>query len=347
MSSLLDKTTILSECLRPRKSGVKIVAGINGFGRVGLRLFRHWLANVDRANFSIKFINDPHRTAEDIAQNIKNDKVIGSISHEIIADGAVIVIDGKMRIQISSVAAISDISWHDHAELVFECTGKFTDRSLAAQHLRGKVKKVIISATSLSADKMIVLGVNHADYDSKSDTIISYGSCTVNSYVPIAKMLHEAFGIKESSAHVIHSTPLRDIQKPFGDIIRRGCTLEYAGPHLLPFLENAFYVTYRLVPYPGVSLMDMSFRFKKRVSSHQVLECLEAAAKGPLDVHISIDKDNLNPSRYIGHPSSAIIISSEIRNIGDQLLLSAWFDNENSATRVFDLANFIINQGGF
>lgn len=323
----------------------RVPIGMNGFGRFGLRLFRYWLSNKDRAGFDISFINEPHRSAQDIAENMKDDTVIGSIPHSVKVEGNTIRVDGH-PIVVSSAKTIEDIPWHNDVKMVFECTGKFTDREKAAQHLRGSVKKVLISATSLSADMLIVLGVNHNEYDPSRHTIVSYGSCTINAYVPIAKVLNDAFGIEASHVHVIHNTPLRDIKKPFGEIARKGCTLEVVGPRLLPSLLNVFTVTYRHVPYPGASLMDMSFNLSKDVSPEEVVVMLKEASETSQDIHLDFAKEDTTSNDHISHPASAVIIPSEVRKVGKRVLLSAWFDNENSATRFFDFANFILKKDG-
>ncbi len=323
----------------------KVAVGINGFGRFGLRFFRHWLKSPYRANLYIRAINDPIRKIEDIADNIKRDEIIGKIPHTVEVAKNRIKVEDLDFIDVSRAASISDIPWHGEVEMVLEASGRFTERDLAAAHLRCGVRKVLISATSLSSDKTIILGVNHHEYDPREHHVISYGSCTVNAFVPVAKVLNDAFGITESNASVIHNTPLRDIAKPYGTIVRKGCTLEHSGPLLLPFLKGRFYVTYRMIPYPGVSLMDMSFHFAKKHSAKDVLEVLTEAASGAMDIHIAVDTDDKDANRYIGDPASAIIIASAIRKVGNRTLVSAWFDNENSAARFYDLANFVINKG--
>lgn len=322
----------------------KLKTGLNGFGRFGLRLFRHWLLHRNNALFSIDYINDPFKTAAEIAQEIKSDGVAGTIPHTVTAKGNTILINNTIRVHVSSHTSISDITWHGDVALVFECSGKFTERRLAAQHLNGMVQKVLISATTFSADALIILGVNDHEYIPEHHHIISYGSCTLNAYLPIAKILNDAYGIQESQVHVTHSTPLRSIKKPFGSILGKPCTLEYAAPLFFPQLKDNFFVQYRMIPYPGVSLMDMCFKLKKKPSVKKIISLLEQAARGAMDMHVWIEKKPKDSNYYINDPHSAIIRSSEIRSNGDYLLISSWFDNENSATRIFDLAHFVIRK---
>ena len=342
----------LSRMLMADHSRRKIIAGINGFGRLGLHLFRYWLLNRDSASFSIGFINDPQRSARDIAKSIKRDDVIGSIPNSVKCSGSKIVIDGAVTVVATSEEDIADIPWHADTELIFEASGKFTEEHLARRHLRGRVKKVIITATSPTAHKTVILGVNHDEYEPKSHHVVSYGSCTVNAFVPIADVLHKAFTIKEAHVHVTHNTPLREIEqqrkqtgRTLGEIATKNCTLRHSAPQLLPFLNDDFSVTYNMIPDAGVSLMDMSFRFKEKVSAQDVLGCLEKASKESHNVHLAIEKDNQRSYHFVGHPASAIIRASHIHQTGSWTHVSAWFDNENSATRVFDFANFLVNMG--
>lgn len=347
------RQNMLSELVKPKKTGEKKSAGINGFGRVGLRLFRHWLKNSKEAAFAITHINDV-RGVEEIAQEIKRDSVLGEIPNDVVVKGSTIVIDGTHTVLVSSHADILDIPWHGDVDFLFECSGKFTkktldERVLAARHLRGKVKKVIISATSIDADHMIVLGVNHEDYKPESHNVISYGSCTVNAYTPVAKILNDEFGVADASVHVTHGLPEKEIQKlgPIAPIEPRDCTLEYAGPHLLPFLKSAdFYVTYHLVPTPTASLMEMQFMFKKPASKEDVLKCLERAAESDLDLHLAIARGKQSSNEFIASANSIVIDADSIRTVGKKTLMRGWFDNEHSILRAYDLAHFMLGKDG-
>ncbi|MDO8633674.1 MAG: glyceraldehyde 3-phosphate dehydrogenase NAD-binding domain-containing protein [archaeon] len=318
-----------------------IGVGLNGFGRFGLRLLRVWLKEnaFANTNYEILQINDTFLSPIKIVQCLKNDPVIGPLGLPVKLAGNKIVV-GNAEIELLAEPSPKRVPWSKKTLMVFECSGKFTRREEAVQHLRKSVRKVLISATSLSADKTIILGFNESEYKPSTHHIVSYGSCTTNCFLPVARLIHEQFGIASACASVIHNTPLDKISKPFGEILLKHCTLEFAGPKLFPVLGD-FFVNYRMVPYPGVSLMDMQFLLKKKIRLQEVNNVLEKASAGGLKGIIKLSSSQKNSNSFIGSPFSAILIDDQTRVIGNQLLLSAWFDNENSATRFNDLAKIM------
>jgi|GEM_PF-818000 len=322
------------------QAGRKRIA-INGFGRFSLHLIRDWLLRSEDLGFDVQWINDPLRTVEEIANELAQDTILGSSISSIVVLSGRVLINDKHSIQISHEKEIINIPWQNEIDWVFECSGRFTDRKSTEKHLRGNIERVIISATSLTADKILVLGVNESEYDPYEHRIISYGSCTINGYLPIARVLNDSFEIEESGLNVTHNTPIKDIRPPYGTLLRRVCTLEYVAPRLIQALEGRFFVNYHLVPYPGVSLMDFEFRFKNEISSTKLLSRLQEAAQGEIDLHLSFTQNFDRPEQFIANFSSVVLIEESFRKVGSTHLFSAWFDNENSAVRLNDLAAFM------
>ena len=334
----------LSELLKPRPTK-DVIVGINGLGRVGLRLFRHWLENYKEAAFRVEFINDI-RSAKELVESIKDDAVLGKIPNEVKLVGSTIIIDDIHSIKVTNVGHIVQIPWHNDTDVVFECTGKFTKKADAEKHLRGRVERVIISATSWDADALIVLGVNHESYDPTEHEVISYGSCTVNPFTVVAKILHDQFVVVDASVHVTHGMPLHQIEEkgPIHPIEPRECTLEKAGPLLLSFLKDAnFYVTYHLVPTPTASIMEMEFTFRRRASKEDVIKCIEAAIHNGLGSQIAIVYGKHNSNDFIASKSSIVIDADNIRFVGKKVLVRGYFDNEHSILRAYDLLQYMLN----
>lgn len=209
--------------------------------------------------FELVWINEPFKSLEDIAAELENDVVLGATRTGLRTEGEYLIFADGSSIRFSQFAKPEEIHWKNEVEWIFECSGKFTDRNEAARHLRWKIDRVFISATSMNADNMVILGLNEKNYNVEQDKIISYGSCTINGFMPIAGLLEKKFGITEAGLNVTHNTPLKDIKNAFSTILRRTCTLEYVGPILMPVLKDRFFVNYHLVTYPGVSLMDLQF----------------------------------------------------------------------------------------
>ena len=320
----------------------RIRVGVNGFGRFGMHLVRDWIQRRESLGFDLVWVNEPMRSPSEIHAELVSDVVLGPFGASVGLEESAWILEDGHRIRLSRERDVGSIPWEHEVDWVFECTGKFTDRKDASRHLRGDIERVFISATSLSADRMVVLGVTEQDYDPRTDRLISYGSCTINAFMPIAQRLHERFGILESGVNVTHNTPIKDIQGPFGTILRRTCTLEVVAPRLMPALEGRFFVNYHLVPYPGVSLIDFQFRLGSSPSAWEVRRELELAAEGGLAIHLGWADDFTRPERFVGHSASAVLVRESFKKAGDTIIFSAWFDNENSAVRLNDLGHFAV-----
>lgn len=332
------------------KSKKHLVAGINGFGRFGLHLLRYWLDSRKRAKFSIGYINDDTLTPANILRILKSDSYVSfgdcKISHE---NNIISILPSDRRtrpIFISVSHAKEDsIPWLGCPDLFLECSGKNTDSKNSRRFLRGKTLGVIISATSWNCDKTLVYGFNHTEYISKKHRVISYGSCTVNAYIPLAHYIHQNYRILSSDVHVIHNVPeykLGDVKNH--TITRKLCTLQESAPRLLPFLNSKnFYVTYTTIPHTGVSMIDMRFHVKHCPSVASFLTKLKRNFKtGYLKNLYILDKSDRGPAAYKFSTYSIVLIKADIKIIGDNIYLYGYFDNENSVSRYFDIVQYII-----
>lgn len=197
----------------------------------------------------------------------------------------------------------------------------------------------MVGASCEGADQTLVFGFNHGDWRADS-RVISYGSCTVNAFVPLAAWIHDAYGLLDADLNVVHNTPRHRLRAAPE---RRRCTLEPWAPKLLPFLDAAsFAVNYTTVPFPGVSLLDFRFRVAHPPSRAALLADLGAAlSDGALAGRFRLEPTARHLSSYLGAPENAILVADEVRVRRDQLYLHALCDTENSATRYFDLADYI------
>lgn len=321
-----------------------IVAGINGFGRFGLHLLKYWLDRSEDAPFTIAHINDDALTPPDILQVITTDEAVSFNKYKVAhLAGALSVVKPNglhHRIELTH-ATKSDIPWLGTPDLFLECSGKNTIASESREFLRGRTRLVLISATSWDADKTLIVGFNTAEIR-PDHQVVSYGSCTVNAYVPLAAYVHEKFGILDSDVAVIHNIqPYR--LKDANTLNRKFCTLEKSGPNLLPFLgPDNFTVNYTVIPYTGVSMIDFRFRLERLPSKADFIADLrDACARGPLQDLYSFDEKDRGPEVYNCTTFSTVFVEENVRVVGDSVYLQGYFDNENSVNRYFDLACFV------
>ncbi len=321
-----------------------IIAGINGFGRFGLHLLKYWLDRSHQAHFSIRYINDDTLTAQDAYSIITTDKAVHFNKYTVeLFDGTFIFKrpDGAvMRIEFTH-ARKDAVSWLGKPHFFFECSGKNSVVKDCKIFLRNNTKHVIISCTSWDADKTLIYGFNHKEFNSKFK-IISYGSCTVNAYVPLAVYLHEKYGIAESDANFIHNIQSYKLAS-FKTLNRKFCTLERSGQRLLSFLnENNFTVNYTVVPYTGVSIFDFRFKLNKATTKEKFIQGLDdTILTGMLKGLYTIDDIDKGPEIYNCTTYSAVFIRDKIKLISDNLYLFGYFDNENSVNRYYDLVDYI------
>ena len=316
--------------------------GINGFGRFGLHLLKYWLDRSSESNFTIDYINDDFLSQEEIFNIILNDEF---------------VIFNKYKIQLSSDSHLNilkpsgesfkillthsdpeSMEWLGKPDFFLECSGKRTVAESNKKLIKGKTKLIIISATSWDIPKTLVYGFNHEELNA-SDKLISYGSCTVNAYVPLAKYINDEFGFSNSDVNVVHNVAKHKLENT---LIRKFCTLEKSAQNMLPFLnDDNFIVNYTVVPYTGVSMIDFRFDLNKEINLDDFLiRFQDAITDGPLKGLYGMDEVDIGPEVHNCTTFSTSFIKENIKMIGKNLYMQGYFDTENSVNRYFDLVNY-------
>ncbi|MBA3770354.1 MAG: type I glyceraldehyde-3-phosphate dehydrogenase [Blastocatellia bacterium] len=333
--------------------GIKV--GINGFGRIGRAVVRTWLGDKD---FDLVAVNDLTDT-KTLAHLLKYDSVMGNLTEEIKADGSQINVDGD-SFRVFSEKDPAAIDWASvGAEIVIESTGRFTNAEDARKHLRGDVKKVIISAPAKGEDVTIVLGVNDEMYDAKSHTIVSNASCTTNCLAPVAKVIHETFGIKNALMNTIHSytndqqlldLPHKDLRRARAaalSMIPTSTGAAKAVALVIPELKGKFDGISVRVPTPNVSLVDVVINAERSTSTDEVNQVLKDAANGAMKGILAFSEEPLVSIDFKGNSHSSIVDAENTKVIdGTCIKILSWYDNEwGYSCRVRDLVKFIADKG--
>lgn len=329
-----------------------IKVGINGFGRIGRNVFRAVMESA--FDLEIVAINDI-TDSKTLAHLLKYDSVYGQLQADLIHDENSISVNGR-NIAVFAQRDPGKISWGEvGVDIVIESTGLFRSREDAAKHLRDSVKKVIISAPGKNQDLMVCLGVNEEKYDPAAHSIISNASCTTNCLAPIAKVLHERFGIRKGLMTTIHSytTDQRILDLPHKDLRRaRAAALSMiptttgaalAVTQVLPELEGKLDGISVRVPTATVSLVDLTASLEKEVSEDEVQNAFREAAEGPLKGILAYSDEALVSSDFTKDPHSAIVDGPFIKILAnDMVKILAWYDNEwGYSSRVMELSNFV------
>ncbi len=321
----------------------KSIAGINGFGRFGLHLLRYWSEQIDSARFSINYINDCRLSLADIEAILATDRYFSNHNYTFEENAILIHLKNGSthRVEYTNDSD-SDIAWVDNVELFFECSGQHTANDDARLFIGKRTRHVLVSATIGKPDFIAIYGYNHRELP-RDRHLLSYGSCTVNAYVPIAAMINDEFGVIDSDVNVIHNVPEYQLQN-FDTLKRKACTLQAAAPMLLPFIHNDnFLVNYTLVPYSNVSIMDFRFRLQNHKDRDIKQALLQGISGGVLnDLYGVVQNDN-GPEEHKFTTASAVLVESSIQLVGDNLYFQAYFDNENSVNRYFDIGNYLAN----
>ena len=329
---------------------------INGFGRIGRLVFRGLL---DRKDLDIVAINNPSGP-ETAAYLLKYDTVHGRLDKKVEVDGDVLVVDGK-RIQVLHDRNPENLDWSAYGvEIVIESTGKLKDRASAGKHIRGTVKKVIITAPGKDEDATIVMGVNESIYDPAKDEIISNASCTTNCLAPVCKVLDEKFGIKRGLMTTIHSytNDQAILEKAHKKDARRGrAAAENMIPTstgaakaigiVIPELKGKLNGLAVRVPTPDVSLVDLTVELNKTVTKEDVNEALKAASEGELKGILAYTDEELVSSDFKTTDVSSTI-DSKLTMVMDNNMVKviAWYDNEwGYSMRIIDLVAFVASKG--
>ena len=332
-----------------------IKVGINGFGRIGRNVMRTALGD---AEIDFVAVNDLTDT-KTLAHLLKYDSVMGNLDHDISADGDTISIDGD-SFKVFSEKDPSLIDWESvGAEIVIESTGRFTNAEDAKKHLRGTVKKVIISAPAKGEDVTIVLGVNDEMYDAANHHIISNASCTTNCLAPVAKVIHEKFGIKNALMNTIHSytndqqlldLPHKDLRRARAAALSMIPTSTGAAKAIalvIPDLKGKFDGISVRVPTPNVSLVDVVITLERAATTEEVNQALKDAANGELKGILAFSEEPLVSIDFRGNPHSSIVDAENTKVIDGTLVkILSWYDNEwGYSCRVRDLVKFIAEKG--
>lgn len=334
-----------------------IKVGINGFGRIGRNILRSALGHSDIEIVAVNDLTD----SKTLAHLLKYDSILGNLNNHTVSapDEDSIEVDGH-KIKVFKVRNPAEIDWASTgAEIVVESTGFFTDRDKAAAHLRDTVKKVIISAPAKKEDLTIVLGVNQEAYDPANHHVVSNASCTTNCLAPVAKVVHEHFGIVKAIMTTIHSytNDQRILDFPHEDLRRaRAAALSMiptktgaaqAVELVLPQLKGKFDGIAVRVPTPNISLVDVTFEVEKSTDVKAVNAALKEAAEGPLKGILGYSEEPLVSIDFKGDSHSSIADGSFTKVIGGNMIkVLSWYDNEwGYSCRVRDLIKFMVEKG--
>jgi glyceraldehyde 3-phosphate dehydrogenase len=324
-----------------------IKVGINGFGRIGRNIMRAALAHHDVDIVAVNDITD----AATLAHLLKYDSVLGNLTVPVSAAGDTIKV-GSDAFKVLATKDPAQLPWKDlGVDIVFECTGKFTKRDDAAKHLASGARKVIITAPATGPDVTVVLGVNDGDYDASKHHIISNASCTTNCLAPLAKVVHESFGIKKAWMTTVHAytndqnlldLPHKDLRRARAaamSIIPTTTGAAKAVGEVMPALKGKIDGIAMRVPTPNVSVVDLVALVEKKATAEDVNGALKGAADGPLKGIMQFVTDPLVSIDFRGNPHSSIVDAAYTKVMdGDFVKVMAWYDNEwGYSSRCVDL----------
>jgi glyceraldehyde 3-phosphate dehydrogenase len=332
-----------------------VKVGINGFGRIGRNVLR---ASLGDSEIDFVAVNDLTDTRT-LAHLLKYDSVLGNLDEEITATENGIKV-GEDEFRVFSEKDPSAIDWESvGAEIVIESTGRFTNAENAKKHIRGPVKKVIISAPAKNEDITIVLGVNEEKYDAAAHNVISNASCTTNCLAPVAKVMHEKFGIRSAQMTTIHSytndqqlldLPHKDLRRARAaalSMIPTSTGAAKAVALVLPELKGKFDGISVRVPTPNVSLVDVVMELEKETTTEDVNKALKDAANEELSGILAFSEEPLVSSDFRKNPNSSIVDAEYTKVIGGNMVkVLSWYDNEwGYSCRVRDLVKYIAQKG--
>lgn len=323
-----------------------VKVAINGFGRIGRNVFR---AQMDKPDIEIVAINDitDNKT---LAHLLKHDSVLGNLDADVSASENGLSVNGDF-FRIFSERDPAQIPWDAAgAQIVIESTGLFTKRADAAKHLGGSVKRVVISAPAKGEDITVVLGVNDDRLNSGHE-VISNASCTTNCLAPVAKVLHDAFGVSKATMTTIHSytNDQRTLDLPHKDLRRaRAAALNMIPTStgaaaaiglVMPDLKGKCDGFAIRVPTPNVSVVDVVAEVNRQVTADEVNSALQSAAEGPLQGILGYTEEPLVSSDFMRDSRSSIVDAAMTKVMGGNMVkVLAWYDNEwGYSNRVVDL----------
>jgi len=326
--------------------------GINGLGRIGRMVIRAIIESKNK-NIEIKHINN-RSNSETSCSLLKYDSVHGKFNADVKFNNNSLIIN-KKKISFSQESDINNIKWKKFGvDYVFECTGKFNSKEKLLAHIKNGTKKVIVSAPCKNADKTIAYGVNHKSIN-KNDLIISAASCTTNCLAPVAYVLNKEFKIEKGFMTTVHSytSDQRLLDNSHKDPRRARSAGQSIVPtftgaskalgEIIPELKGKLEGLAIRVPTPNVSLVDLVFNSKSKLSVKKINDSFKKAAKKELKNVLEATEEKLVSIDFNHNPNSAIVDLSLTNVVGDNMgKVSAWYDNEwGFASRMCDLAEYI------
>ncbi len=333
-----------------------IKVGINGFGRIGRNILRTALQDSNLDFVAVNDLTDP----KTLAHLLKYDSILGNLPNQVRATQDAIQVDGRC-LKVFAEKDPAKLDWASvGAEIVIESTGRFTNADDARKHLRGPVKKVIVTAPAKNEDLTVVLGVNEDKYDPVKHTIISNASCTTNCLAPLAKVLHDNFSIQSGTMTTIHSYtndqvildfPHKDLRRARAAALSMIPTSTGAAKALhlvIPELKGKLDGFAIRVPTPNVSIVDLVVFVEKKTTAEEVNGALRRAAEsGRLKGYLGYTDEELVSMDFRHDERSSIVDGPLTRVVGGNLIKAvAWYDNEwGYSCRVRDLVNFIGRKG--
>ena len=334
---------------------MKVRVGINGFGRIGRNIMRAAMENHD---IDFVAVNDL-TNASTLAHLLKYDSVLGNLNAEVKVTSNGITLDNK-EFQVLSIKDPAQLPWQDlGVDVVLESTGLFANRDAAAKHLTAGAKKVIITAPAKNPDITVVLGVNDNNYNPAKHQIISNASCTTNCLAPMAKVLHENFGLNKGWMTTVHSytndqqlldLPHKDLRRARAaalSMIPTTTGAAVAVGEVLPELKGKLDGIAMRVPTPNVSIIDLAAVLDKKTTSEEINKAFQTAANGPLRGILTVSTEELVSIDFKGNQYSSIIDAAYTKVMdGNFVKILSWYDNEwGYSNRCVDLLMKIVKKG--
>jgi glyceraldehyde 3-phosphate dehydrogenase len=329
--------------------------GINGFGRIGRNIMRAALGNGELDFVAVNDLTD----AATLAHLLKYDSVLGNLDAVVKATADGISVDGE-EFKVLSVRDPAQLPWKDlGVDVVFESTGLFTKRDDAAKHLAAGARKVIITAPAKGPDITVVLGVNENSYDASKHHIISNASCTTNCLAPVAKVVHECFGLRKGWMTTVHSytndqqlldLPHKDLRRARAaalSIIPTTTGAATAVGEVLPELKGRLDGFAMRVPTPNVSVVDLNALVDRKTTAEDVNKALKEAADGRMRGILAYSEEELVSIDFRRNPHSSIVDAPYTKVMdGDFVKVVSWYDNEwGYSSRCVDLVVKVIAKG--
>ncbi|MFZ3414825.1 type I glyceraldehyde-3-phosphate dehydrogenase [Arthrobacter sp. 3Tela_A] len=328
--------------------------GINGFGRIGRNYFRAALEQ--NADLDIVAVNDL-TSPEALAHLLKYDSITGRIGESVEVQDGNLVVGGK-TIRVLAERDPSNLPWKDMGvDIVIESTGFFTKADDARKHIDAGAKKVLISAPGKGADRTIVMGVNDSEYDPATDSIVSNASCTTNCLAPLAKVIHDAFGIERGLMTTVHAYtadqnlqdgPHRDLRRARAAALNIVPTTTGAAKAIglvIPELDGKLDGFALRVPVPTGSVTDLTVTLAREAGVEEINDAYKAASEGNLNGYLRYSDEPIVSSDIVTDPSSCIFDAPLTRVMGNEVKVVGWYDNEwGYSCRLVDLTTLVASK---